>query len=85
MLAAVASAGTRNGTARIFASCAVASTQESLLERDRIDSGRATAPLTMAEGAVHVDSTHLSLVEVIDRIVDLATQAQGEPGAQEGA
>ena len=50
----------------------VASTQQSLLERDRIDSGRATAPLTMAEGAVHVDSTHLTLAEVIDRIVELA-------------
>ena len=44
----------------------VASTQQSLLERDRIDSGRATAPLTMADGAVHVDSTHLSLDEVIE-------------------
>lgn len=50
----------------------VASTQESLLERDRIDSGRATAPLTMADGAVHVDSTHQSLVEVIDQIVAMA-------------
>jgi len=57
----------------------VASTQESLLERDRIDSGRATAPLTMAEGAVHVDSTHLSLAEVIARIVDLAARAQDSP------
>ena len=50
----------------------IATTQESLLERDRIDSGRATAPLTMADGAVHVDSTHQSLVEVIDAIVALA-------------
>jgi cytidylate kinase len=53
----------------------VATTQESLLERDRIDSGRATAPLTMADGAVHVDSTHLTLPEVIDRIVALAREA----------
>ena len=56
----------------------VASTQESLLERDRIDSGRATAPLTMAEGAVHVDSTHLTLAQVIDTIVDLATEGATE-------
>ena len=60
----------------------VASTQQSLLERDRIDSGRATAPLTMAEGAVHVDSTHQSLAEVIDRILALAGEHQ--PGAREG-
>ncbi|CAM3751477.1 (d)CMP kinase [Nocardioides zeicaulis] len=56
----------------------VAATQQSLLERDRIDSGRATAPLTMADGAVHVDSTHLTLDEVIDRIVGLASQAAHE-------
>jgi cytidylate kinase len=59
----------------------VALTQESLLERDRIDSGRATAPLTMADGAVHVDSTHLTLVEVIESIVALAHRAL--PGARE--
>lgn len=61
----------------------VASTQHALLERDRIDSGRATAPLTMAEGAVHVDSTHQSLVEVIDRIVALAGEL--DAGAREGS
>lgn len=50
----------------------LASTQQSLLERDRIDSGRATAPLTMADGAVHVDSTHLTLDEVVETILALA-------------
>lgn len=50
----------------------LASTQQSLLERDRIDSGRATAPLTMADGAVHVDSTHHTLDEVIGAILALA-------------
>ena len=60
----------------------LASTQESLLERDRIDSGRATAPLTMADGAVHVDSTHLTLAEVIDTIVGLALQAGARQEAQ---
>ena len=53
----------------------LARTQQSLLERDRIDSGRATAPLTMADGAVHVDSTHLTLDEVIATIVALAAPA----------
>ena len=57
----------------------VASTQQSLLERDRIDSGRATAPLTMAEGAVHIDGTHLTLDEVIARIVELARPVRGVP------
>ena len=57
----------------------VASTQQSLLERDRIDSGRATAPLTMAEGAVHIDGTHLTLDEVIARIVELAGPVRDLP------
>ncbi len=53
----------------------VAATRESLLSRDRIDSGRATAPLTMADGAVHVDTTDLTLEQVIDRVVGLAEAA----------
>jgi cytidylate kinase len=51
----------------------VAATQESLLNRDRIDSLRAVAPLTMADGAVHIDTTDLTLDEVVGLIVDLAT------------
>jgi len=42
-----------------------------LRERDRIDSGRATAPLTMADGAVHIDTTELTLDQVIDQVVAL--------------
>lgn len=49
----------------------VAATQESLLARDRIDSGRATAPLTMAEGAHHIDTTPYTLAEVIAQVVAL--------------
>jgi cytidylate kinase len=51
----------------------VTATQQSLLARDRIDSGRAVAPLTMADGAVHIDTTDLALDEVVDLIVRLAT------------
>lgn len=51
----------------------VAATEASLLNRDRIDSGRAVSPLTMVEGAVHVDSTHLALDEVIDLVAGLVT------------
>jgi cytidylate kinase len=49
----------------------LAATRQSLLERDRIDSGRATAPLTMADGAVHLDTTPYTLDEVIDLILRL--------------
>ena len=49
----------------------VTATQESLLARDKIDSGRTVSPLVMAEGAVHIDTTPYSLVEVIDQVVAL--------------
>ncbi len=52
----------------------VGTTEESLLARDRIDSGRAVSPLVMAEGAVHIDTTAYSLDEVIDRVVALVEQ-----------
>jgi CMP/dCMP kinase len=54
----------------------LAATQESLLSRDRIDSGRATAPLVMADGAVHLDTTPFTLDEVIDRVVALVALAE---------
>jgi cytidylate kinase len=49
----------------------LAATRASLLNRDRIDSGRAVSPLTMADGAVHLDTTPYSLDEVVDRVVAL--------------
>jgi len=49
----------------------VSATQESLLARDKIDSGRATAPLVMADGAVHIDTTPYTLDEVIGLVVAL--------------
>lgn len=52
-------------------------TRASLLSRDRIDSGRATAPLVMADGAVHVDTTPYTLDEVVDQVVSLV-EAVGE-------
>ncbi|WP_104106321.1 (d)CMP kinase [Nocardioides sp. 616] len=49
----------------------VGATQASLLARDAIDSTRATAPLVMPEGAVHIDTTSYTLDEVIDQVVAL--------------
>ena len=54
----------------------VEATRESLLSRDRIDSGRTVAPLVMAEGAVHVDTTGFSLDEVIDQVVSLVASVE---------
>jgi cytidylate kinase len=47
-------------------------TEQSLRDRDRIDSGRTTAPLVMPDGAVHVDTTAYTLEEVIDLVAGLA-------------
>ena len=49
----------------------VAATEASLLARDAIDSSRTTAPLTMPDGAVHIDTTFHSLEEVIDQVIAL--------------
>jgi cytidylate kinase len=49
----------------------VDTTQQSRLARDAIDSSRDASPLTMAEGAVHIDTTGYTLDEVIDQVVAL--------------
>jgi cytidylate kinase len=64
----------------------VVATHESLLARDRIDSGRTTAPLMMADGAVHIDTTPYTLDEVISQVVALVEAVSeaskaGEAGA----
>jgi cytidylate kinase len=44
-------------------------------ERDRIDSGRAVAPLRPAEGALEIDSSGLSVDAVVERIAGLVERA----------
>lgn len=53
---------------------AVDAVQADLLRRDKYDSSRTTAPLTAAEDAVGIDTTDLSLDEVIDLICELALE-----------
>ena len=47
-----------------------------LIERDRKDSTRATAPLKPAEDSVHIDSTDLTVDEVCDKICELMERAR---------
>ena len=49
----------------------LSATEASLLARDQIDSSRATAPLVMPDGAVHIDTTPYTLDQVIDQVVAL--------------
>lgn len=53
----------------------VLATRDDLLRRDRYDSGRATAPLLMADGAHHIDTTPYTLDEVIEQVVALVERA----------
>jgi cytidylate kinase len=52
----------------------IGATEASLLARDKIDSARAVAPLTMVDGAAHIDSTDLALSEVVDRIAAMVDE-----------
>ena len=54
----------------------VAATEQDLIRRDAIDSGRTTAPLKMADGALHLDTTPFTLDEVVEQIVALVQQAR---------
>ncbi|MEP6667046.1 MAG: (d)CMP kinase [Nocardioidaceae bacterium] len=58
----------------------VAGVEADLVRRDEYDSTRATAPLTAAEDAVVLDSTDLSLPDVVRRIVALARELTGSVG-----
>lgn len=49
----------------------LAATEQSLLARDQIDSARAVAPLVMADGAVHIDTTGFTLEQVVEQVVAL--------------
>jgi CMP/dCMP kinase len=52
----------------------VAQTHESLAARDAADSGRAVSPLQIAEDAVEVDATDMTLPEVIDHVTSLVQE-----------
>lgn len=53
----------------------IAATQSALEQRDRLDSQRETAPLQVPDGAIHIDTTHRTLQEVIEHVVELATSS----------
>jgi cytidylate kinase len=42
--------------------------QDSIAERDRLDSSRKASPLTCPPGATSIDSTHLTLDQVVERM-----------------
>jgi cytidylate kinase len=52
----------------------VNATREALIKRDAADSGRKTSPLAKADDAVEVDTTELTLTQVIECVVTLVEE-----------
>lgn len=44
--------------------------EKSIMNRDKIDSGREVSPLTKADDAVEIDTTNLTIEEEIERIIE---------------
>jgi cytidylate kinase len=51
----------------------VAEVAAAITRRDTYDSNRSTGPLSQAADAVELDTTYLSIDEVVERLVDMAT------------
>ncbi|MDF2256539.1 (d)CMP kinase [Streptomyces ferralitis] len=68
---AEARAARRNGELTGPAAADLAATQAALAKRDAADSGRKTSPLAKADDAIEVDTTELTLDQVIECIVTL--------------
>jgi len=51
--------------------------ESSIIERDRKDSSRADSPLVEASGAVVVDTSGLSITDVVDSVLRLLTPSRG--------
>jgi cytidylate kinase len=52
--------------------------EEQISKRDEFDSNREVNPLRQADDAILIDTTALSIEEVVDRIVELAVARGGE-------
>lgn len=50
----------------------LAEVEKSIINRDRIDSGRSVSPLRKAEDAIELDTTDLTVEQEIERIIELA-------------
>ncbi|MFG6198001.1 (d)CMP kinase [Nonomuraea sp. JJY05] len=69
-----------------LAGSTVEAQQQAMAKRDTLDSTRKTDPLSMADGAVELDTTPLTLEEVIAEVLRLVAErrsSEGESGANE--
>ena len=77
-----ARAARRSGELRGKDAVDVAATREALVKRDAADSSRKTSPLAKADDAVEVDTTELTLDQVIECVVTLIEGAIARAGQQ---
>ncbi|WP_367125894.1 (d)CMP kinase [Streptomyces phytohabitans] len=71
-----ARAARRSGELRGKDSADLATTRAALLKRDAADSGRKASPLKKADDAVEVDTTELTLEQVVECVVTLVREQQ---------
>ncbi|MFG3260169.1 (d)CMP kinase [Streptomyces sp. NPDC048172] len=72
---AEARAARRSGELKGKEATDLAATQQALAQRDKADSSRKASPLKKADDAVEVDTTELTLEQVIECVVTLVEQA----------
>ncbi|MEU2394281.1 (d)CMP kinase [Streptomyces sp. NPDC007369] len=77
---AEARAARRSGELRGKEATDLAATREALIKRDAADSGRKTSPLAKAGDAVEVDTTELTLEQVIECVVTLVEEKRAGAG-----
>jgi cytidylate kinase len=81
-----ARAARRSGELKGKDAADVSATREALIKRDAADSGRKTSPLKKADDAVEVDTTELTLDQVVECVVTLVEKAaaakKGAPAEQ---
>lgn len=83
-----ARAARRSGELKGKDATGLAATQQALTERDKADSSRKTSPLKKADDAVEVDTTDLTLEQVIECVVTLvekAAAAKAQPSVEKAA
>ncbi|KRV49650.1 cytidylate kinase [Wenjunlia vitaminophila] len=73
-----ARAARRNGELTGARAVGVEATREALVRRDAADSGRKVSPLAKAEDAVEIDTTDLTLDQVIEAVVGLVERRRRE-------
>lgn len=70
-----ARASRRSGELKGKEATDLSATREALIKRDAADSGRKTSPLKKADDAVEVDTTELTLEQVVECVVTLVEKA----------